>query len=229
MAAAARIIAAAILGVTLIMLGTSTTLGEDRRISGTQHDVAIPGTPVCMYCHIPHAANAETLWASKPNMTGAFSGLRPLCFSCHDGTVTSLGSFAFDLARPLHMRSPGVVGADCDRCHDAHGTPYAKFLKLPGAADFCQGCHAVAGPVNHPVDIDARSLGIEPQDSSWNPYAGDFHGTRLWSEDGTGPGDYMKCLSCHATHGGEPDTSFNTMPSGSLCTNCHVGKRQVPE
>lgn len=227
--ATGRAIAAAILALAFVLFGMRTALGEDRRVYGTQHDVAIPGTPVCMYCHIPHAADAEALWASKPNMSGSFSGLRPLCFSCHDGTVTALGSFAFDLSRPLHLRSPGIVGADCDRCHDAHGTPYAKFLKLPGAADFCQGCHAVAGPVNHPVDVNARDLGIEPHDSSWDPYGGDFRGTRLWNEEGTGPGEYVKCLSCHATHGGEPETSFNTMPTRSLCTNCHASNGRSAE
>jgi len=206
---------------TLLVLGETTAFGDEKGVAGTKHDVAIPGTPVCVNCHIPHEAGAEVLWAAKPNTSGPFAGLRPLCFSCHDGTVTTIGTFAFDLSRPLHLRSSGVRGADCDRCHDVHGTPYAKFLKLPGGADFCRNCHEKAGPVNHPVDVNARALGINPDDSSWDPYQGDFSGTRLWNADGTGPGDYVKCLSCHATHGGTPDTQFNTMPIGTLCQNCH--------
>jgi predicted CXXCH cytochrome family protein len=196
--------------------------GDEKGVSGTKHDVVTPGTPVCVNCHIPHEAGADVLWAAKPNTSGPFAGLRPLCFSCHDGTVTTIGTFAFDLSRPLHLRSSGVRGADCDRCHDVHGTQYAKFLKLPGGADFCRNCHEKAGPVNHPVDVNARALGVDPTDSTWNPYKGDFSGTRLWNADGTGPGDYVKCLSCHATHGGTPGTQFNTMPLGGvLCQNCH--------
>ena len=228
MRAVVQVAAAAILSLAFLMHGSGTILGEDRRISETQHDVAIPGTPVCMYCHIPHATNAEALWASKPNMSGPFSGLRPLCFSCHDGTVTSLGSFAFDLSRPLHLRSPGVVGADCDRCHDPHETGYGDFIRYSGGASFCSNCHQEAGPTDHPIDVDVHVLGTSPLDSSWDPDAGDIQGTRLWNAEGSGPGDYVKCLSCHAPHGGLPDTKMNTMGiSGSheeflpLCQNCH--------
>jgi len=216
--AALVVVAIAIFAVS----GGRPVFGDEKGVSGTKHDVVTPGTPVCVNCHIPHEAGADVLWAAKPNTDGQFAGLRPLCFSCHDGTVTSVGTFAFDLSRPLHLRSSGVRGADCDRCHDVHGTPYAKFLKLPGGADFCRNCHDKAGPVNHPVDVNARARGIDPVDSTWNPYKGDFSGTRLWNAEGTGPGEYVKCLSCHATHGGTPGTQFNTMPLGGvLCENCH--------
>lgn len=215
-------IAAVAAAVVLLGIGTQAVLGEGRRAAGTPHDVASPDTPVCVYCHVPQESDGDALWARKPNSTGSFAGLRPLCFSCHDGTVTASGAYAFDLSRPLHLRSAGVVGADCDRCHDAHGTAYGRFLKLPSAADFCRDCHARAGPVDHPVDVDARAGGTDPADTSWDPYHDDFQGTRLWNEEGTGPGDYVKCMSCHATHGGQPETNFNTMPTGSLCQNCHV-------
>lgn len=225
------ILAVLVLGAVLVLLflGAKVVLGEEREVSGTEHDLAIPGTSVCVNCHVPWDPNTEVLWATKPNTSGSFAGLRPLCFSCHDGTVTSVGAFGFDLSRPLHLRNPGVRGEDCDRCHDVHGTPYAKFLKLPGGAGFCQNCHLIAGAGGHPVDVNARAAGIEPLDSHWDPYAGDLHGTRLWNQEGTGPGDYLKCLSCHATHGGEPGTEFNTLPytstdesSPSLCRNCHM-------
>jgi predicted CXXCH cytochrome family protein len=201
--------------------GGHPAFGDEKDVVGTKHDVSIPGTPVCVNCHIPDESGQDQLWAVKPNTAGDFAGLRPLCFSCHDGTVTSVGTFAFDLTRPLHIRTPGVRGADCDRCHDPHGTPYAKFLKLPGNADFCRNCHPIAGPVNHPVDVNARALGINPTDSTWDPYQGDYSGTRLWNADGTGPGDYVKCLTCHNPHGGTPGTQFNTMPVEQLCQNCH--------
>lgn len=224
---------ALLVAFALLPIGAEIVSGEERKVSGTDHDVAIPGSPTCVNCHIPWGAEGEVLWASKPNTTGEFAGLRPLCFSCHDGTVTPVGAYGFDLSRPLHLRNPGIKGEDCDRCHDAHGTPYPKFLKLPGGADFCQNCHSRAGPGNHPVDISARAAGLEPVDSQWDPYRDDFRGTRLWNEEGIGPGDYVKCLSCHATHGGEPGTEFNTLPydssdgsSPSLCHNCHFTEEE---
>lgn len=223
---AAVALAAFVLLVPAMIPGLVT--GEERMVPGTQHDLAIPGESVCVACHIPWGREEEVLWAEKPNSSGDFSGLRPLCYSCHDGTVTPIGAFAFDLSRPLHLRDAGVKGADCDRCHDAHGTPYAKFLKLPGGANFCQNCHSRAGPANHPVDINVRAAGIEPADTHWDPYRNDLRGTRLWNQEGTGQGDSMKCLTCHATHGGEPNTEFNTLPlssldgsATSLCDNCH--------
>jgi predicted CXXCH cytochrome family protein len=75
--------------------------------------------------------------------------------------------------------------------------------------------------VNHPVDINAAEHGVSPTDRNWNPYQLDYSGTRLWNAEGTAPGDYVKCLSCHATHGGTTGTQFNTMPTANLCQNCH--------
>jgi predicted CXXCH cytochrome family protein len=131
----------------------------------------------------------------------------------------------------MHLRSSGVRGQDCDRCHDAHEATYRKFLREPGGANFCWNCHSRAGPANHPVDLNARAAGVNPADTEWDPAGGDYSGTRLWNLEGTGPGDYIKCLTCHSAHGGEPDTHFNTMVLESrdpshlyLCLNCHQDK-----
>jgi hypothetical protein len=74
----------------------------------------------------------------------------------------------------------------------------------------------------------------EPLDTTWDPESGDDHGTRLWNVVGTGPGDYVKCLTCHAPHGGVPGTKMNTLGMSTshdeflpLCQNCHYRwKRQ---
>ncbi|HLB27065.1 MAG TPA: cytochrome c3 family protein, partial [Dehalococcoidia bacterium] len=127
---------------------------------------------------------------------------------------------------------PGVRGQDCTRCHDPHETGYGKFLKLPGGADFCRNCHFRAGPTDHPVDIDALKAGIAPADSHWDPESGDFSATRLWNAEGTGPGSFVKCLTCHSPHGAQPDTAINTVAvspldgsSVSLCQSCHGSGR----
>lgn len=213
-----------------ILAGAGLVLADNKKdVSGTKHDVATEGTQACIYCHLPRQADGELLWAREPNSEGTFSGLKPLCFSCHDGTVANIRKYAFRDDSPLHETLPGVKGQDCDRCHDPHETGYGKFIKYPEGAGFCQNCHEEAGAGGHPVDVDVRVLGHLPLDSTWNPDAGDSEGTRLWNETGTEAGNYVKCLSCHAPHGGLPDTSMNTMEVSaheelkSMCQNCHYG------
>ncbi len=225
-------IAQAAIAVTVavaILASAGVVLGEKKKdVSGTKHDVATEGTQACVYCHLPRDAEGELLWARDPNTSGEFAGLKPLCFSCHDGTVTAVGGYAFASGGPEHAGVPGLKGQDCDRCHDPHETGYGEFIKYSGGASFCSNCHQEAGPTDHPIDVDVHVLGTSPLDSSWDPDAGDIQGTRLWNAEGSGPGDYVKCLSCHAPHGGLPDTKMNTMGiSGSheeflpLCQNCH--------
>lgn len=222
--------ALAVVLVGLLLLGgVKVVLGETKQVAGTKHDVATPGTEPCIYCHVPRTDGEEILWASDTSAGGAVSGMKVLCFSCHDGTVTWEGMYAFYPHKTMHVRESGVKGRDCDLCHDPHESPYGKFLKVQGAANFCQSCHTGSGANDHPYDVAARAAGVEPEDTTWDPDNGDFGGTRLFNSDGTGPGDYVKCLSCHATHGGVPDTAFNTMPLGAshdeflpLCMNCHA-------
>jgi len=221
-----------VIALVLLAVGVGVVLGEEKNVAGTKHDVATEGTPPCVYCHIPRDAQGELLYARDPNGVGPYSGLKPFCFSCHDGTVAPLKSYIFDLTRPDHPIDPGVRGQDCTRCHDPHETGYGKFLKLPGGADFCRNCHFRAGPTDHPVDIDALKAGIAPADSHWDPESGDFSGTRLWNAAGTGPGSFVKCLTCHSPHGAQPDTAINTVAvspldgsSVSLCQSCHGSGR----
>lgn len=221
--------AVAFLAVAVAVLaGAGLVMAEKKKdLAGTKHDVASAGTQACIYCHLPRAADGELLWAREPNSEGTFSGLKPLCFSCHDGTVANIRKYAFRDDGPLHLIVQGVKGQDCDRCHDPHETGYGKFIKFPGGAGFCHNCHEEAGPGNHSVDVDVRTLGHLPLDTTWNPDTGDSQGTRLWSEDGMEPGTYVKCLTCHAPHGGLTGTSMNTMGISShgefmpLCQNCH--------
>jgi len=225
-----RVLAAMTLALGAALFGGAiTVLGKPADVAGTRHDVAIQGASPCTSCHIPSDPEGEALWAGAPNKTGPLAGnMKALCFSCHDGTVTAVGSYAFDPSRPEHVGDPGIKGESCDRCHDPHRPGPGKFLKQQGAAGMCQECHRRAGPADHPVNVSASAAGITPADKDWDATHGDFTGTRLWNAEGTGPGDYVKCLTCHSPHGGQPGTAMSTVAfSGShtsflpLCANCH--------
>ena len=220
-------------GLVLLIAGATAVLGDTKDVSNTSHDLAAPGGSPCVYCHLPRDSESDLLWAGEPGACSQFSGLYPLCFSCHDGTVTAAGSYVFDASRPEHASNPGLRNQDCDRCHDPHVSKFDKFVKVPGAANFCQGCHSRAGPTDHPIDVSAPATGIKPADVHWDPDSGDFSGTRLWDADGDAPGDVMKCLTCHSPHGGQPGTDMNTLPFDSthesflpMCMNCHKDRAQ---
>jgi predicted CXXCH cytochrome family protein len=210
--------------------GARVVLGEHKDVADTQHNVASPGTPPCVYCHVPRDAAGQLLWpGGQPDADGPLSGEKRMCFSCHDGTVTSDRSYVFNPNRPEHVRVPGAEGQDCDRCHDPHGTDNPKFLRLPGDANLCWNCHFRAGPMDHPIGVDAPALGIHPADTSFSPKDSDYNGTRLWNQAGTGPGNLVMCLTCHSPHGGQPGTEMITViPSSgqgfyqTLCSSCHV-------
>jgi predicted CXXCH cytochrome family protein len=206
------------------LLSVTDTLSDEERVTGTSHDVAVAGASVCASCHLPWEAEGERLWELRVEDEGPLTGFRRLCFSCHDGTVADLGIHAFDTNLPEHFSQPGQRGQDCDRCHDPHREGYGRYIKLPGAANFCQNCHAVAGPIQHPTDVQAvpRPAGA----AEWDPET-DGYGIRLWDEEGTGPGSYIKCLTCHS-----PNRAFLESGIGAigpqplerrapLCQACH--------
>lgn len=221
----------AVVGVTAstLFLAVAAYAGP-ADVVGTKHDLGPAGTPVCSTCHTPHDAQGDYLW-SRP--VGAGNGIKPLCYSCHDGTVTNTGKYAFDAKLSQHRVSPGVQGRDCDRCHDPHSNSF-KFTTLGTAnADVCSSCHGNTQSGNHPVDVAADKY--SPTDRVFDPNlmpSADTQGTRLYNAAGTavvtsGPG-YIKCLTCHSAHGGAADSRLNTMPlsngantTAPLCQNCH--------
>ena len=218
--------------IFLMRSAADVALSEHKDVASTAHNVATAGTPVCVYCHVPRDAAGQLLWPNgQPNATSDFAGLKRLCFSCHDGTVTRERRYVFNPERPDHVRTAGVTGQDCDRCHDAHGTTSTKFLRVPENANFCWNCHFRAGPADHPVGVDSIAAGMHPVDTQFNPKAGDYSGTRLWNEDGTGPGNRVMCLTCHNPHGGQPNTLITTVEYDSeggsfqaLCRSCHADR-----
>ncbi|MHB0975627.1 MAG: cytochrome c3 family protein [Candidatus Aquicultorales bacterium] len=200
--------------------GMALAAGESAVI-GSKHDLGSAGSPACSKCHIPHKGQGDYLWARTPNSAGG-AGEASLCYSCHDGTVTSAGKYAFNTAYRQHAEG------DCKTCHNPHSGQYGRFLRFTAGANFCTVCHNV-GSHDHPIDKQPGA-GNVPKDQVFDPNAGDFSGTRLYNQGGTAvatTGGYIKCMTCHTPHGGSGE-SINTMPYGSgsssvspLCQNCH--------
>jgi hypothetical protein len=132
--------------------------------SANKHNVAPAGTDPCEYCHTPHGANGAFLWKQPVSQAAAgqqvagttvdagySSDIKPLCYSCHDGTtlvprtsgpasVVSVGSMtAFSTNHFNHrttaasaLNSSGAkqgIGKDCDRCHDPHDDTPGNYLR----------------------------------------------------------------------------------------------------
>jgi predicted CXXCH cytochrome family protein len=127
-----------------------------------------------------------------------------------------------------------VEHQDCDRCHDPHRGDNWQFTPgdIPASyrgANVCSLCHGTGGH-SHPIDV----LTDLPQDRTWDPYAStpDFSGTQIWDSAGaqeipTGTA-YIKCETCHMSHGAVPDTDLNSMAysdaessNSPICVNCH--------
>jgi hypothetical protein len=190
-------------------------------VVGGPHDVQT--TNPCSSCHIPHEANGDFLWARAYSTStsgasgvtanddaGISSNIKPMCYSCHDGTIASVGLVtAFSPTHSNHrtraataLRTSGSSagqpygpGRDCDLCHDPHDDGNSSFLKyerlshgawvsINRGANFCASCHSGNADmaVNHPIDV-VPSAAAAPTDAAWVPAVGDYSGTRLY--DGT--------------------------------------------
>jgi predicted CXXCH cytochrome family protein len=210
------------------MAGGWFVLAADQgQVIGTQHDLGTPaegGVSSCETCHVPHEAYGAVIWEGDPRAGDEdFSGQAPACYSCHDGTVAG-GAFAFDPDVGQHPIDR-EKGQDCQMCHDAHVSDFGSFLRFPNGANLCQACHEMATDLDHPVNINVHEAGLDPLDTEWGPEEGDLEGARLWDERGRLAGEYLKCLSCHAAHGGAPETLVATESESAwnpaFCGNCH--------
>lgn len=211
---------------------TQAITGEQKgTIYDTAHDLGSAGNPTCLQCHTPHNATADYLWARTPNYTYG-SGLIILCFSCHDGSITSKGWFIGDPSMYNHKVNASVTGNDCDRCHDPHYDTWKFISTSTTNATFCGDCHNVGGKSHGMEGADVSKY--PPADYAWDPYASppDFNGTRLW--DSTDWQTWTKsntegiilCMTCHTPHGASyvDLTAMNSTGPGKsspLCDNCH--------
>lgn len=206
-------------------------LADQARVTGTAHDLGTPGgVSSCEMCHVPHAASGGIIWSGEARADGAFSGLAPVCYSCHDGTVAT-GSYVFDEAVVQHSIDR-EAGEDCDMCHDPHISDYGSFLLFPSGANLCQACHEHAGEGEHPVNVSVHEVGFTPADIQRDPDHGDLDGARLWDVTGRPGIEYTKCLTCHAAHAGSAESLLatgaddGTGVASGFCQNCHQREGQ---
>lgn len=125
-----------------------------------------PFTSACAYCHVPHKAQGEKLWASPT--AGATTGwnsrpIAQLCYSCHesggggygasDMTLNAFSPLAHGFDEEKMPAAPdGTPGAlaalpytdgnfiDCGTCHDPHSS-IPPFLRVSGIDKLCKDCH----------------------------------------------------------------------------------------
>lgn len=193
-------------------------------IDNSDHD---RGGKICQNCHVPHNANGAKLWYEVPS--GVFTGTQTLCYSCHDGSVTSVGlgtAFSTTLEQHKGITANGSIG-DCNGCHDVHnqnpnGTGrflYADVVKSANN-EYCSSCHDGSAPT---------------------PYAA-ANGLGDHTYGGTGTTNHYNsvtftCNQCHTPHGAVVQTTnpgtltkpillANNEPAafyGSFCISCHNG------
>jgi len=156
----------------------SAAPGDHSNVINTVHDImrGLPDANPCEGCHLPHDAEGAFLWARTPNASGgggsvgpnSTTAIKPLCYSCHDGTVAVTGTpTVFEPTKANHRtKSAGTIitsgpnegqtygpGRDCDLCHDPHDNGNTDFLRYerttslgtsiitPGG-NVCASCHA---------------------------------------------------------------------------------------
>lgn len=159
----------------------------------------------CESCHEVHPKGAPANHMLKADPVA-------LCGSCHAAQART-----FD--RPYGHRL-GRAGLDCVSCHNPHGGPGERSLKVDRAGDIaCVSCHAdLRGPFvyTHPGGATATCITCHEPHGSSNP-----HALRRARVD-------QLCLECHSpttigTLGSQPP-SFHDLrsPRYRNCTVCHV-------
>lgn len=172
-------------GVALMVLtlAGSLVLAADTKTPPTKPGTAAPAAPAkpstpappapagnkgpqghpagCATCHVPHSAAGEKLWPYAPPTTTTkgtqLSAGSALCYSCHDGTLTSLGATFFEKDGNTHpidvvpsdrVKVPKEFPLDakgritCATCHNPHKTAYDKYLRMPADnGELCVACH----------------------------------------------------------------------------------------
>lgn len=201
-----------IVGLALLSMPAAVLAG----VSGSAHDLSATGK-LCESCHIPHNALGDKLWATAPD--GTFTGVQDLCYTCHDGGVTSVGvGTAFNQTAEQHKN---VNSADCSgdgACHDVHNQGAGQFL-VAGVVktnnSFCETCHGSSIP------------------AAFTNSHGDHTAGRTHFTNGTS----FTCNQCHTAHGATPQTNPSTGLTnpilladnepgsyyGQFCITCHNG------
>ena len=206
-------------------------------VAGSKHDMYFLGKGIdpniCSYCHIPHNAAGDKIWskwANEARLSGSYTVIGNMCYTCHDGTATNIGqSTAFNTSLQQHKISSGQ---DCDMCHSVHDNTNSMFMRVVKTQDsYCAACHNstanaggfgdMTGAGNHPNYWPAKPNHY----ASYSPYKNTScvrcHNDSNKSDDGS-------CSLCHSTHSAvQYATSNLTNPIlkavnvSGYCARCH--------
>lgn len=190
------VVVLAFAGTALASYNSMTHTADHSMVAGSVHDVtrAIPGENPCDSCHIPHSSKGDFLWARSQNAngggtvsatnddTGVSTAIKPLCYSCHDGSGVNNGTgiaTVFSTSYSNHRTRAATAlnssqkaygaGRDCDLCHDPHDDGNTSFLKyeryssknggqwstITAGGNFCASCHSGNADMakNHALEI----------------------------------------------------------------------------
>ena len=184
--------------------------GDHSNVVNTVHNTTrgVPDANPCEGCHIPHDAEGAFLFARSPNASGgggsvgpsSTTAIKPLCYSCHDGTVAATGMYSvFNPTKANHKTQaasavrpsgpqegqPYGPGRDCDLCHDPHDNGNTDFLiyerttsqgtiVITPGGNVCANCHV--GNVD--VSLGGTSLNHR---TGVVPSADSYPADRVWS------------------------------------------------
>jgi predicted CXXCH cytochrome family protein len=209
--------------VALLSLPMSAFAG----VQSSDHDLTGSGENLCNACHVPHNAEGVNLWARTT--TGTFTGVQELCYTCHNGDVTSIGGTTVFNASLEQHKTLGT--ADCSgdgACHDVHNqnpNTTGRFL-VAGVTqgplgDWCTPCHDGSAPADFSA---ADALGD-------HTYGGANTNNHYMSAS-------FDCNQCHSVHGSKTQTQLagdvtsaaillednhNGTYYGDFCISCHSG------
>lgn len=213
-------------GLVLLLLPATSMAG----VVGSDHDLQVSDTAggtatVCYSCHVPHNAYGDKLWATGVSASDStdFGDIGALCYSCHDGSLTTIGQ-ATVFNTSLEQHKPLGIGcsdatAGCHDVHNQNANLTGKFLVIDQVdGSYCVDCHDDA-----------------PYYTSPAPPGGDHRTTVGGNHQSNNDG--FKCQQCHTPHGAtkqgtNPGTLTNPILLadnqtgtyyGDFCVSCHAG------
>ena len=178
--------------------------------NGAKHNVMVDGNP-CEGCHIPHGASGDFLWATTPNTgagssvitddggVGSSSAIKPLCYSCHDGSPTTVGMWSAFNPNTASHRTKAATALR------------GKSVPVSYGADGVAGGTGANADVNRTLVDGSGAIVLDPAktygvgrdcDLCHDPHEDRDNFIRFTRYSSTGTGDSISlggnmCASCH--------------------------------
>ncbi len=215
-----KVISIATVAAVALMIGSTSAVAG---IAETPHNMnGKIGNPaeadgrVCVFCHTPHAANNDMIYAplwNKPIPTTAFT------------------MYGTTIAGTATADAPSMVSLACLSCHDGTSA-INSVINAPGSgmgpgfvgtAAYLDGVFAIGkdGLTNdHPVSIDYITGRAGLYDPT-TPLVGEGWGAYTTINDMLRNGK-VECGSCHDPHNADHGSFLRNSNTGSaLCLTCH--------